>query len=291
MSKWLQVRFRFHPLFTIVMLLSLATGHFLESATLFGIVFLHELGHYGAAAAFGWRVREIRLLPFGGVLIVDELASVPSREEMIVALAGPLQHVWLIALGLLCQSLAVGDPVWWQYFIEVNVMIGLFNLLPILPLDGGKLLQGVLGEWIPYQRTIVYAAWTSMVLSLLVTVWAVWPSGSGHIEMNLLMIGLFLFYQNWVHRKQLPYHFLRFLMNRQKVSERLAFMGTHARPIVVSGQRGIGEVVKLFMREKYHLIYIVGNQGRIQGTLPEQKLVDSYLLDKNRSSTVSDLLT
>ncbi|MFD7520908.1 M50 family metallopeptidase [Paenibacillus chitinolyticus] len=290
MNSLLEVRFRFHPLFTMVMLLSLATGHFLESATLFGIVFLHELGHFGAAAAFGWRVREVRLLPFGGVLVVDELASVPLREEMIVALAGPLQHLWLIALGFLCRFLEVGDPEWWSYFIEINAVIALFNLLPILPLDGGKLLQGLLSMGLPYQRTLVCTVWVSIVLGLMMTVIAIWPAGTGQIHMNVLIVGLFLLYQNWVSRRHLPFYFLRFLMNREANTERLMQKGTQARPIAVARQRKVGEVVKLFMREKYHPVYVMGSRGTIEGILPEQQVVDTYLTHKNRSCTVSELL-
>ena len=75
------------------------TGYFLEAITLFGIVLIHELGHLTAAKGFGWRVQEVQLLPFGGVLIVDELGTTSTREELIVALAGPLQHVWMILVG------------------------------------------------------------------------------------------------------------------------------------------------------------------------------------------------
>lgn len=88
--------FRVHPLFSIVIFLSVLTGYFLEVVTLFAIVLLHELGHLAAAKNLGWRIQEVRLLPFGGAAVVEELGTVPAWEEIVVAAAGPLQNGFLI---------------------------------------------------------------------------------------------------------------------------------------------------------------------------------------------------
>jgi len=287
--KWAGTTYRFHPLFTLILIGSALTGYFLEAVTLFGIVLVHELGHLAAAKGFGWRVREVQLLPFGGVIVVEELGTVATGEELIVTLAGPLQHVWMILTAWLVQWFGIGDPAWWNYFIEANVMIGLFNLLPVLPLDGGKVMQCLLGYVLPYHRTILYTAWISMVLSAVVIAAAVVQLLSGQLPLNLLVIGLFLLISNWYAYRQLPYHFFRFLMSRGERVSRLLSKGTLAQPIVVTKQRTMAETVKLFMREKYHLIYVVNEKGRIQAVLPEQQLVSGYLEGKKPGSAVSDL--
>ncbi|MFC5447252.1 M50 family metallopeptidase [Paenibacillus aestuarii] len=289
MIKWAGTTYRFHPLFTLILIGSALTGYFLEAVTLFGIVLVHELGHLAAAKGFGWRVREVQLLPFGGVIVVEELGTVPTGEELIVALAGPLQHVWMILTAWLAQWLGLGDAEWWNYFVEANVMIGLFNLLPVLPLDGGKVMQCLLGYVLSYHRTILYTAWISMILSAIVIVAAIVQLLAGHLPLNLLVIGLFLLISNWYAYRQLPYHFFRFLMSRGERVSRLLSKGTLAQPIVVTKQRTMAETVKLFMREKYHLIYVVNEKGRIQAVLPEQQLVSGYLEGKKPGSAVSDL--
>ncbi|MEW9700129.1 M50 family metallopeptidase [Paenibacillus sp. SI8] len=289
MIKWGGTIYRFHPLFTLIFIGSAFTGYFLEAATLFGIVFIHELGHLAAASGFGWRVREVQLLPFGGVVIVDELGSVPTSEELIVALAGPLQHVWLILTAVVLQWFGVGAHEWWTYFIEANLMVGLFNLLPVMPLDGGKVLQCLLGYVFSYHSTILYTTWISMILSAGVICAAVFQFLGGQLPLNLLVIGIFLLVTNWYAHRQLPYHFFRFLMSRSGRASRLLSRGTLAQPIVVTKQRTMAETVKLFMREKYHLIYVVNEKGRIQAVLPEQQLVSGYLDGKKPGSAVSDL--
>ncbi|MGO4271069.1 M50 family metallopeptidase [Paenibacillus sp. TAF58] len=289
MIKWAGTTYRFHPLFTLIMIGSTITGYFLEAVTLFGIVLVHELGHLAAAKGFGWRVREVQLLPFGGVLIVDELGTVPTREELIVSLAGPLQHVWMILVALLMKWVDGGANSWWDYFIEANLMIGLFNLIPVLPLDGGKVMQSLLGYLLSYHNTILYTTWISMILSLAMIVIAIIQLISGHLPLNILVIGIFLLVSNWYAYRQLPYHFFRFLMGRGNRMSRLLSRGTLAQPIVITRHRTMAETLKLFMREKYHLIYIVGETGRIQAVLPEQQLVSGYLDGKKPGSAVSDL--
>ena len=108
----------------------------------------------------------------------------------------------------------VGASNWWDYFIEANLMIGLFNLIPVMPLDGGKVMQSLLGYLLSYHNTILYTAWISMILSLAIIVLAIIQLIGGHLPLNILVIGIFLLVSNWFAYRQLPYHFFRFLIGR-----------------------------------------------------------------------------
>jgi stage IV sporulation protein FB len=284
------IRFRFHPLFVLLMLCSMLTGRFLELATLFGIVLIHELGHVAAAKHFGWRVTEVQLLPFGGVAEVDESGNVPARQEFWVALAGPLQNAWMIGFAWAMKTWGGGDPAWWDYFMEANVWIGGFNLLPVLPLDGGKMLLALLSYPVSYYRASNAAVWTSLAVSALAILASVFPLQEPGLRLNGLILGLFLFYSNWFLRKNLPYHFLRFLMSRERRAAEHVARGVHARPILVVGSRRVPDILRMFMREQYHLIYVCSQQGAIRRVIPEQRLVRAYLRDPKPGSAISDLI-
>jgi stage IV sporulation protein FB len=287
--KFFGVTYRFHPLFVLMMLLSMFAGYFVELLTLFCIVLIHELGHVAAAKGFGWRVSEVQLLPFGGVAITDEMGSVPAYQEIIVALSGPLQNLWMIGLTLIMQQSGYWGAEWAGYFFYANLMIGLFNLLPILPLDGGKVLQALLSYWLPYHRAIVSCSLISLCLSALFIISSFWHVSSQGLQMNMLLIGLFLLYSNWYGYRNTSFHFLRFLMHRDARMARMIHAGTLALPIVVGSRKKIRQVVQMFMRERYHLIYVFNDKGRIQGVLPEQRLTASFLDEKKHFSAVSEL--
>lgn len=259
------------------MLLAVAAGQIAQIATLFAIVLLHELGHLAAALRFGWKVREIKLLPFGGVLEVEDAGGVPAREEAIVAAAGPLQNAALAAFAWLAGLLGWIDMRWADEFVRANAIIALFNLLPVLPLDGGKLLQTWMSLRIPYHRTLLWSMRVSLLFSAAAVVASLVPLAfGGKPHLNLLMTGSFLVASNWSYRRNVPFVFLRFLVHRARRSEGRIDGGTLAQPIVVSEQRQPSAIVKLLMRERYHLVYVM-RQGKIKRVVPEGQMIDGFL--------------
>ena len=138
----------------------------LAALGLFASILLHELGHVFVARRFGIPVRGIRLFVFGGVA---ELAGEPKKpgHEILLALGGPVVTVLLIVLFNLGLSLIVaGSGVGWNaadgvlhlqggsllaagsagllyYLGMINTAVLLFNLIPAFPLDGGRVLRGI----------------------------------------------------------------------------------------------------------------------------------------------------
>jgi Zn-dependent protease/CBS domain-containing protein len=129
----------------------------------FGCVALHELGHAAAALRNGVPISGITLYPFGGLA---RMAQRPphGRVEVAIALAGPMVNLG-IAVILLVVSLgtilAPGSSLplrLLSYLFWANVLLAGFNLLPIFPLDGGRVLRGVLSPRIGWVRATVWAA-------------------------------------------------------------------------------------------------------------------------------------
>ncbi|MDQ1703023.1 MAG: hypothetical protein QOF57_2275 [Frankiaceae bacterium] len=110
-------------------------------------VLLHELGHALIAQALGMRVRKITLYLLGGVSEIDGDARTPANEYLI-AVAGPLVSVALAACGGLATVLLpdgiVLDVV--AFVTVMNALLAVFNLLPGLPLDGGRILRAAVWQ-------------------------------------------------------------------------------------------------------------------------------------------------
>lgn len=119
------------------------------AALLFVSVLLHELSHSMVALHLGVRVTGIRLHLFGGA---SELGTEPAtpRAELLIAVVGPLTS---FALAGLCYGLgrAAAGSAWTVtltgYLAAVNLLVGLFNLVPGFPLDGGRVLRALLWRW------------------------------------------------------------------------------------------------------------------------------------------------
>lgn len=272
------VRISLHPFFVIIMLASLATGHFIELITLFAIVFIHECGHAAAAALLGCRVLSIQMLPFGGVAVIEDGGRLTAGREIIIALAGPLQNIVMVGITMLLQYANLGDPVFLAYIIQGNLLIALFNLLPVLPLDGGKIVQALVSLIAPYYTTLMWTYRISILCSTGVILFAIskWITGDYGLPLNILLIGLFLFYSNVTDYRNVPYRFIRFLMNREGAFAHHASTGSLAQPIISFPAKPLDTILRLLKREKYHMVYVMNRQGRIMAVLPEQRIIGSY---------------
>ena len=140
----------------------------------FTCVVLHELGHSFTAMGYGIKVRRIVLMVFGGVA---ELESIPRRpvQELWITLAGPAVN--FVIAGVLWLSLSF-PPGWDQGDVPLsaadllrvlaqwNLIMGIFNLLPAFPMDGGRILRSVLAMKLPYLRATFWAATVGKVVTL-----------------------------------------------------------------------------------------------------------------------------
>jgi len=117
-----------------------------SSIFLFVSVLLHELAHSLVAIKFKIPVREIVLFIFGGVAMMEDEAPSP-KAEFAVAIAGPIMSFFL---GIVFFFLALFYPTdnllngFLNYLMFVNIMLGIFNLIPAFPLDGGRILRAIL---------------------------------------------------------------------------------------------------------------------------------------------------
>jgi len=129
---------------------ALLTAGFAETAqaaavvvALFASVVLHELGHALAARNYGIRTAHITLYPFGGIAAITRAPSTPF-QELFIAMAGPVVN-FLLAIVFLSLWSVTG--VWLTLAIAaVNLIMGLFNLFPAFPMDGGRVLRALLTD-------------------------------------------------------------------------------------------------------------------------------------------------
>lgn len=279
MIKIWGIPLRIHPLFSVTIVFSILTGSFIEILLLFSIVFVHEWGHITVAKAFHWKIRQIQILPFGGVAEVEEQVP-PSKEEVLVTLAGPLQNVMMMGIGYVMVETGVWSVSWGSYFIQSNFMIALFNLMPIPPLDGGKLMHVCLCYCMPYYQALKLTALIGMFLCTGMIGFSIYCMFISGIPLHLMIIAIFLFYSNWYSLKYFHYQFLRFLMSRLHSSFLRKRVSHLTRPIYANKYSKLSDIVKLLQRERSHLIYICNQAGKVTHILTEPQMVDWYFNQK-----------
>lgn len=176
----------------------IAFGAFVVAGLLTSVA-LHELGHSIVAQRFGLRVRDITLYPFGGIAgLVDRPRS--PRQELWVALAGPAVNVVIVG-ALLAVSWAFSLPLpstptltpsaasLVAWLIAMNASLAIFNLLPALPMDGGRVLRSLLEMRLGRRRATTIASTIAQVIAVVMGAWAV---VSGQLVLAVIAVMVFL---------------------------------------------------------------------------------------------------
>lgn len=172
---------------------------------LFACVTLHEFGHALAAQSFGIPVKEMVLLPIGGIAFLGRATRRPF-EELMIAAAGPAVNVVIVALlapivwlagdGRVDLTPALlrpdGAPPSLlgavQWLVGANIGLVLFNMIPAFPLDGGRILRGLLGLLTDWSRATRWATATGQLLAMGMGGWGLL---SGQLTLVLLSALIF----------------------------------------------------------------------------------------------------
>lgn len=143
-------------------------------ALLIGSILAHELGHAWGALIQNVRVRRIMLHGGGG--FCEHSASTTRYEDELIVAMGPIVNlvIWAVA-SLVEPHMAPGMASWSLYFLaQINLFLALFNLLPVMPLDGGKLFQLLLMRFLPSVTATQISGWVGVILSVLWVPLMVW---------------------------------------------------------------------------------------------------------------------
>jgi Zn-dependent protease/CBS domain-containing protein len=193
----------------------------LTSVLLFVSVLLHELGHSLVAIRYGIRVPRITLFIFGGV---SQIASEPTSaaSEFWIAIAGPAVS---FALAVAFRELRVasprGTPVFAlaEYLAMLNLVLGIFNLIPGFPLDGGRIFRAVVwGASKNFRRATAVAATTGRFFGFLLIFLGVWQVLGGNV-FNGIWIAFIGWYLESAAGSQLREQVFKGLLVGHKVSE------------------------------------------------------------------------
>ncbi len=188
-----RTRITVHPLALMFPLLSAALGGAGEAAALGIALAVHEGAHLLAARCLNVGVTGLRLMPFGAAISMANPYALAPRRLFAVAAAGPLGSALALLTAAALSHWGLLSPAPALAFMRVNGVLMLFNLLPALPLDGGRMLWALLSSRVGRARAVDAGIRAGQVVAALLAALAVWGwFARGRFNLSLVLAAVFL---------------------------------------------------------------------------------------------------
>ncbi len=264
-----------------ILVFSMFFNYFAKVIILILVVLAHELAHCFVCIYYGIKVSEVKLFIFGGVArLMGEMES-NSIQEVFIALAGPALNFILVTVTVFIVTIfniVMHETI--QFFIAVNLGIGLFNLIPILPLDGGRILRGIIGYYAGIKKatyTVVEFGYIICILLFGIGIYLSLVYNKEYIFLS--MVAIYIFISNLKEKQRVDFFFIRNLVFKKKS---LFYEGTmEAKYIIAMEFIDIKKIFDELTLEKYYIITVIDTKGKVIGSLSESEVIDAIIKYEN----------
>ncbi|MBQ2873533.1 MAG: hypothetical protein IJE89_06015 [Bacilli bacterium] len=230
------MKIEFHYTYILIALGFILTGYFHNLIIFTSIIIIHEVGHYTIAKLNKLNVEKITIYPYGGLVKMNNLINTSINKELLVAISGIIfQTIYYSIIVLLYNQGIIRDYIF-NLFTMYNNSILIFNILPIHPLDGSKILNLLLSKVIPYNK----ANKLNIIISIITLIIVLYINYYNFNYTTLLIIGVIL--DNTIkYYKEMKYIFNKFLLER------------YIYKITYNKTKKINKIGNMY-KDKYHII-------------------------------------
>lgn len=199
----------FHYSYIIMAFGYVISGYYINLIAITSLLLIHELGHYTAAKLLKFKVLKIVIYPFGGITKINDLINKDINEEILVATSGVIfQFIFYLIIVYLNHINIIRDYTLNIYTLYNNQII-FFNLMPIYPLDGSKIINLLLSKFFNYNLSNKL----TIMISLIGMFLFILTSSYNHNYSYIMVLSVLIIY-NYKFIKQLKYIYNKFLLER-----------------------------------------------------------------------------
>ncbi|MEN6461655.1 MAG: M50 family metallopeptidase [Syntrophomonas sp.] len=283
LGKVAGVTFRINPLFLVLCFVYGYLGLLEEVLIIMASILMHEIAHTLMALLLKVKVAEIELLPFGGQAKIEDFTGLDPEQEIYVALAGPVLSLSLAAFFYF------GGPelgnIDTKLFSTFNAVLGCFNLLPALPLDGGRVLRALCSPVMGYKKATRWAAGLGKVIGVAFIAGGSYLTYWQANNANYILIGILVYWAANREAKFLAYSFMRYLVNKKGELSRQGLLSS--KQVVSQPETLIKKILDTTRPTYYLVVIVVNDKHEVVGMRTEAELIEC-LFEKGPRARLSD---
>lgn len=243
----------------------------------FLIVIVHEMMHYVTARYLGFSGFDIELIVVGAVLKFRDLDDATPKEDLIISASGPMSN---IALAVIFYFLYKNFPSNDLYMLFAgNLAIGIFNLIPAFPLDGGRILRDLLNFRFTYKKSNKIVMILSIIIGILLMLLYVFMFLKGSTNFNLGIIGLFIIISSLKENERVSYIIMGDIIRKKYKFTKKGYIDN--RNTSVYYKQDLLCAMSLFDKNKYNIFTILDEEMRVIDIIYEEEIINALKLYGN----------
>ena len=237
----------------------------------FTIIIIHELIHLWAARILGYSGFSIDILPIGTRVSLKDLDEATPKDDIIISISGPLGNFFIAFISyILSFFIDIGCI---NQFIEYNIVIGIFNLIPAFPLDGGRILRSILNFKFIYKKANKIALSISIIIGYIFGAIFFITLSMGSINIDFLFFSIFILMVSYREKRRIAYIIMGYIVKKKEKLIRRGYLEN--KSISVYYKLNILQLIELIDKNKYNEFIVLDENMNMLGILYEEDILNT----------------
>ena len=239
--------------------------------SMFLILAFHEAAHLLAVNSKKAELEHIKIEPFGISIKLKEDYIKNPWDEIIIALAGPLMNLILSAVFL---AVPIKNQ-FTEFIVTANLSLAAVNLIPAMPLDGGRILRAFISLFTGHIKSYQYCLKITKYISFFLIIWGIYILYKTRFNFSLCIIGCFLFFNLITEQKNSKLYIMKEISEYKEKQQHLSRTLKICDLAVLPDYKPL-KILENLNYNRYYKIHVI-DKNRDIGSLTETQLIEGLI--------------
>lgn len=243
----------------------------------FIIAIFHEFMHYLTARHLGFCGFDVELLPIGTVLKLKELDDAAPKEDFLISVSGPLINL-ILAIFFYCM-IPLFKNKYVNLFYMGNLTIGIFNLIPAFPLDGGRMVRDILSLRTYYKKANKIMINLSIYIGITMMFIYIVLFFAGKNNFSIGFIALFIVTSSLKERERISYIIMADIINKKGNFIKKGYMENRSMSIYY--KKDLLTALSMVDKNKYNIFTVLDDEMKVMDIIYEEEIIEALKIHGN----------